>query len=114
MARKIAPVLADILDAIEIVEQATVGKTFEQFKDDRLLSLGVQRAIEIISEATRHVPDELLATCPEIPWRKIRGVGSVLRHEYHRIADEVIWAVVVRDLAPLKAAILAIRKSLSE
>ncbi|WP_436202162.1 hypothetical protein [Astrobacterium formosum] len=38
----------------------------------------------------------------------------MLRHEYHRIADEVIWAVVVRDLAPLKAAILAIRKSLSE
>jgi hypothetical protein len=52
MARKIAPVLADILDATEI-----------------------------ISEATRHVPDGLLATCPEIPWRKIRCVGRVLRHE---------------------------------
>jgi uncharacterized protein with HEPN domain len=114
MARKVAPVLSDILEAIEIVERATAGKTFEQFQDDRLLCFGVQRAIEIISEATRHIPDNTLALRPEIPWRKIRGTGSVLRHEYHRIADDVIWAVVVRDLAPLKTAVLAIRDQLSE
>lgn len=114
MARRITPVLQDILDAIDIIEQATAGKTFAQFRENRLLSLGVQRAIEIISEATRHVPDELLATRPETPWARIRGAGNVLRHEYHRIADDVIWAVVVRDLPPLKAAILAIRVSLAE
>lgn len=55
-----------------------------------------------------------MATRPEILWARIRGAGNVLRHEYHRIADDVIWTVVARDLPPLKAAILAIRESLAE
>jgi uncharacterized protein with HEPN domain len=42
----------------------------------------VQRAIEIISEASRAIPDDLTNTQPDIPWRKIRGTGNVLRHDY--------------------------------
>jgi uncharacterized protein with HEPN domain len=71
--------------------------------------MGVQRALEIISEATRHVPDDLLLTSPDIPWKQIRGIGNILRHEYHKIADEIVWAVVTNNLSPLKRAITAIR-----
>ena len=45
------------------------------------------------------MPDELLAQAPGVPWKKIRGIGNVLRHEYHKIADDVIWAVVVETSA---------------
>lgn len=106
MARSVRPVLADILEAIEGVERATAGKSFAEFKSDWLLRHGVQRAIEIISEACRHLPDDLLDRRPEIPWRKIRATGNVLRHEYFRIADDVIWSVVTSELPALKTAIL--------
>ncbi|WP_245423376.1 HepT-like ribonuclease domain-containing protein [Rhizobium subbaraonis] len=39
-------------------------------------------------------------------------MGNILRHEYHRIADDVLWNVVVRDLPHLKDALLALQASL--
>ncbi len=53
----------------------------------------------------RHIPDELLVSAPDVPWKKIRGIGSILRHEYHKIADDVIWSVVTENMGPLRAAI---------
>ena len=64
-----------------------------------------ERAIEIISEAGRHLPKSLRASEPDVPWREIAGIGNVLRHAYHRVDDEVIYVIVTRQLAPLEAAI---------
>nr|WP_244665933.1 HepT-like ribonuclease domain-containing protein [Pseudorhizobium halotolerans] len=44
------------------------------------------------------MPDELLAVRPEIEWRRVRGIGNVLRHEYHGLSDKIIWGVVVDEL----------------
>lgn len=106
--RKVGPVIAEILAAIDGIEAATAGKTFEDFQSDWLLRHGVQRGLEIISEASRHIPDPLLAQAPDIPWKQVRGIGNLLRHEYHKIADAIVWTAVVRDLAPLRRGIMAI------
>ena len=100
MSRKLAPVLADIAEAIEGIEAATAGRSFEEFKADWLLRHATQRALEIISEAVRHIPEELLAERPDIPWRQIKGIGNVMRHEYHRVVDDAVWGVVVDNLPP--------------
>jgi uncharacterized protein with HEPN domain len=42
------------------------------------------------------------------------GIGYVLRHEYHRISDPLIWNVAREYLPPLKAAVLAIEAELKE
>ncbi|WP_426125318.1 HepT-like ribonuclease domain-containing protein [Pararhizobium sp. PWRC1-1] len=42
-----------MLNAITGIERATAGKTFENYQGDWLLKHAVQRAIEIISEASR-------------------------------------------------------------
>ena len=109
MTRSIGPVLADILEAIDGIEVATRRKSRGQFEADWVLRHAVQRAIEIISEACRHLPDEVLAPHPEIPWGKVRAAGNVLRHEYFRVADDVIWSVVVDELPPLRRAVVGIR-----
>lgn len=77
-----------------------------------LLRHGVQRGIEIISEAARRIPPELQAREPNIPWAQIMGIGNVLRHEYHRVSDTLIWNVVQEYLPSLKAAIAAIETEL--
>lgn len=56
----------------------------------------------------------MLAPHPDIPWKRIRGIGNVLRHEYHRVADDAVWVVVVDSLTPLRAAIEAIRERNAE
>ena len=114
MARKIRPVLTEILAAIEAIEHSVAGRTLDDFQQNWLLKHGIQRGIEIISEASRHLPDELQNTRPEIPWKQIAGIGSMLRHEYHSIADVVIWRVVTDYLPPLKDAVLAMQAELDE
>ena len=109
--RRVAPVLAEILDAIDGIETHTAGKSLADLKHDWLLRLAIQRALEIISEASRHIPDDLLLLAPDVPWKQIRGIGNILRHEYHRIADDVIWAVVVQHIGPLRSAIETILQS---
>jgi uncharacterized protein with HEPN domain len=103
--RKVTPVLAEIREAIQGIETHTAGKSLADFQKDWLLRLAIQRALEIISEAARHIPDELLGHAPDVPWKRIRGIGNILRHEYHKIADDVIWTVVVESIAPLKEGV---------
>lgn len=111
MTRKVDHALHDILEAIGRVEQVTRGKTFAEFDRSWELCWLVQRAIEIISEASRAIPDELKRLRPEIPWLQIRDIGNVLRHEYQGLSNPIIWRVVTDELPPLKAAIEAIRVS---
>jgi uncharacterized protein with HEPN domain len=114
MEKLVRPALRAILEAIDGIDLAIRGKTLEDFSQNWLLRHGVQRGVEIISEAARRIPSELQATQPQIPWAQIAGIGNVLRHEYHRVSDAVIWNVVREYLPPLKAAVSAIDAALVE
>jgi uncharacterized protein with HEPN domain len=114
MERLVRPALRAVLEAIDGIEIATRNKTLEEYSADWLLRHGVQRGIEIISEAVRRIPPQLQQTQPTIPWTQIAGIGNVLRHEYHRVSDTVIWNVVQEYLPHLKAAVAAIDAALNE
>jgi uncharacterized protein with HEPN domain len=62
----------------------------------------MQRGIEIISEASRHLPAPIKARYPALPWRKIAGVGNVLRHQYRQGSAPLLWEIVHDLLAPLE------------
>ncbi len=114
MARKIGHALHDILEAIERVQRITHGKTLTDFQQSWELRWLVQRAIEIVSEASRAISDEMKNRRPEIPWSQVRGIGNVLRHEYQGLSDPIIWRVVVDELPRLKTAVEAIRAMIEE
>jgi uncharacterized protein with HEPN domain len=114
MSRKNAPVLDEMLKAIDGIEAAIAGKTFAEFRSDWLLKHGVQRGLEIISEASRRLPQDMKARHPAIRWPAIAGIGNVLRHDYHAISDNVIWRVVQDELGALKRALEAMVRTLDE
>jgi uncharacterized protein with HEPN domain len=114
MQRKIGHALHDILQAIERIESVTDQKSLAEFEADWRLAYIVQRAIEIISEASRRIPAHLQASRPEIPWRRVTAIGNVLRHEYQGLSDKIIWGVVVDELPKLKIAIAAIAVEIKE
>lgn len=110
--RLVRPALRAILEAIIGIENATRGKTLDEFRVDWLLRHGVQRGVEIVSEAARRIPPQ--RSQPHIPWSQVVGIGNVLRHEYHRVSDQLIWNVVQNHFPPLKAAVRAIEAQLDE
>jgi uncharacterized protein with HEPN domain len=111
-ARDVAARLDDMLAAIADARRFVEGHTPESFAADAMVRRAVERMVEIISEASRHLPPEMKARHPEVPWRAVAGIGNILRHTYERVEDREIWLVVTRDLDPLQAAIEAMRAGL--
>lgn len=97
--------LLDILDALHGIEITLQGKTYDDYADSILLQRGVERWLEIISEASRYVPEDMRARAPEIPWVSIEMFGNKTRHEYQTLSPKRVWRVATEDLLPLKAAV---------
>lgn len=97
------PRLMDMIEAIERVRSVVANTELNAFEQDWEKRWLVERGVEIVSEASRHLPDEMKARRPEIPWRKVAGIGNVLRHAYERVAADVLWKLAAEDLAPLEA-----------
>ena len=100
--RIVAPRLADIIEAIERIRRVLDGVTFEAFEQNWEKRWLVERGIEIISEASRHLTDDIKERRPEIPWPKVAGIGNVLRHAYDQVAPDVLWKLAQDDLAEIE------------
>jgi uncharacterized protein with HEPN domain len=99
--------LEHILEAVVRIETLTAGKTIEDYTADWVMRDAVERNLERLCEASRHVPDTLKEDHPGIRWRMVADLGNVLRHAYDQILDRRIWEIVTNDMPPLKAAIEA-------
>ena len=97
--------LRDIAHHIELASQFTTGLDFETFSDDLRTLYAVTRCLEIISEASRRLPDELKSRHPSIAWKDMAGAGNIYRHDYEDVAARHVWDTVKIDLPPLNLAI---------
>jgi len=102
-----------MLEAIANIEADTAGYDFETFRKDRRVRQLVERNLEIISEASRRLPQALKAAEGRIPWRAIAGIGNIIRHDYHDTYPTVLWDTCVKDLQPLKSALSRIRSMMA-
>lgn len=103
--REFIDYLHDIRDAIEKVEQFVEGIDLQQFTLDEKTLYAVIRALEIVGEASRNVPEDIQVDHPEVPWREMVGIRNKLAHEYFGINVEVVWRTVKEDLPMLKPRI---------
>jgi uncharacterized protein with HEPN domain len=80
----------------------------EDLDSDRLLVLGLVKAIEIIGEAAYQVSMSTRAEAPGIPWEDIVGMRHRLVHAYFDINLDILWRTVQDDLPPLCSALESI------
>jgi uncharacterized protein with HEPN domain len=97
--------LRDIAHHIDLALSFTAGFDYEAFAADARTAYAVTRCLEIISEASRRLPDDLKARHPAIAWRDIAGAGNIYRHQYEDVAAQQVWDTVQIDLPPLRAVI---------
>jgi uncharacterized protein with HEPN domain len=93
--------LLHMRDEIERLSKELAGLSFEIYRESYVLRRTTERAIQIVSEAARALPEQLRAQFPEAPWADIIAIGNPLRHEYHRIDDKVLWETATVDLPRL-------------
>ena len=97
--------LQDIRHNIYLVDEWTRGLTFDQFEADTMRVYAVVRALEIISEASRRLDDDLKARHPNLAWSQIAGSGNIYRHNYENVEEKRVWHTATSMLGPLLTAV---------
>ena len=97
--------LAHILDAILSIEELLKGKSQADFVGNRHARVALERELEIISEASRKIPEDTKAARDDIDWTAMAALGNRIRHAYHLIDIEILLEIAQFDLPPLKTFI---------
>ena len=80
-------------------------KVREDLDREPITRAAFERFLEIPSEASRHLPKDDKARFPDVPWSQIADLGNHLRHAYHKVDAEILWAIYLKDLEPLESVI---------
>jgi uncharacterized protein with HEPN domain len=97
--------LYHIRDEINGVTLTLAGVDFDSYAASYPLKRTVERALQIISEAVKALPDDLLDRYPTPDWDRIRSLGNFLRHEYHHIDLEQLWLIATEKLPELRPTV---------
>jgi uncharacterized protein with HEPN domain len=99
--------LLHIRDEIDGMASALHNVSFADYQESYTLRRAAERAVQIVSEAAKALPPEMLARHSEAPWNAIIGIGNILRHEYQRVDDRRLWEIVTVHLPELRPVIMA-------
>jgi len=97
--------LEHILFHIRGVADTIAGVDFETYSSAYHMERTVERAVQIISEAVRALPPNLISRYPDIEWAKIAAIGNILRHEYERVDPQTMWEIATMRLPGLEKTI---------
>lgn len=98
-------VMRDIAHHIDLALHFAAGFDYDTFCADPRTIYAVTRCLEIISEASRRLPDDLKARHPSIAWRDMAAAGNIYRHDYEDVVEQQVWDAVQIDLPPLRAVV---------
>ncbi len=72
------------------------------------------RNLEVTGEAAKRIPSAYRQAHPGIPWRGLTALRDVLIHQYEGVSLPEVWAVVEREVGPIRDAIRSILPPLDE
>ena len=93
--------LQDILEAIAKIQRYVSGADFTTFENDEEIMDAVIHNLTVIGEAANHIPAEITAQHPGIPWRQMVDLRNFSVHAYWNLHPAVIWDTIRNDLPPL-------------
>ncbi len=111
--RTISHWILDIIEAIEKIEEFTVGYSYEKFCADEKTISAVRDQLMIIGEAANNIPQHIQDKYPKIPWNGMIGSRNILIHQYFRTDPELLFANVVRAKREVKQVVMQIYEDIT-
>ena len=110
MSREFLDFVEDILDGMNKAEMLLESVSYPQFEADFRINFAVVRALEIVGEAVKRLPEELYQIYPDVPWKGMAGMRDRIIHGYDNVDLQIVWDVVKRDIPIIKPKIAQILK----
>jgi uncharacterized protein with HEPN domain len=89
--------IQDILEAMTLAGSFVEGVSREELETDIEKKFALQRAFEIIGEATKQLDTDLREQYPKVPWDSMAGTRDILIHEYFAVDLDVVLRTVRED-----------------
>lgn len=112
--KQLKPFLYHILEEINYLLMDSAKISYPEFVENGTLKRSFVRALEVIGEAAKSIPDEFRAKYPEVPWKKMAGLRDVLVHHYFGINYNMVWDVIKNQIPDLKPNIQGILEEIEE
>ncbi len=97
--------LIHIDECIERIESYVKGIDKEDFMNSSLIQDAVIRNLQIMSESTQRLSDNLKDSQPKVDWFKIAGFRNIIVHDYLGVDMDRIWIIIEKEIPTLKQAI---------
>ncbi len=111
MDLKAKKLLYDLDQAISLITEFTLGKTFLDYAGDAMLRSAVERQFEIIGEALnrlKQVDEALLSQLSD--YQRIISFRNVLAHGYDVISNRIVWDIIQNRLPILRQELQEIKR----
>lgn len=112
MRPKTPKLLEDVRDAAAFIQEAVRGKTFDDYRRDRLLRQAIERNFEIIGEAMNRLAQQDPDTATRISkHRRIIDFRNVLIHGYDLIDHRIVWSTIDEEVPVLLTEVEALLRT---
>jgi len=94
--------LRDMVDSARFIEEQGRNLTEQMLTADEVRLRALLQGLIVIGEAANHVPREIQASVPEVPWEDIVGIRNIIVHGYFSLNLSLIWDAVHHEVPALR------------
>ncbi len=99
-----------ILESIDKIEAFSKNLSKKTLSKNELKQYAIIRAIEVIGESVKNLPDSLKNKYPNVPWKEIAGTRDKMIHHYFGVDLNIVWDIISKEIPKLKEDIKDILK----
>ena len=90
--------IGHIQSEMNFVLKHSEGLEYDSLVENEVLSRAFIRSLEIVGEATKHLPDDLRIAYPAVDWKGLAGLRDILIYQYWGVDYQVLWNIIQDDI----------------
>lgn len=93
--------LRQIIEYVHHAQALCANQSAAQIESSWRDALALERVMEVLGEAVKRLPEEIVRRYPQVPWRLVAGMRDKISHGYDTVDYQTLWDAVRNDLPTL-------------